>query len=51
MKSNMILELLFDTVDKARRKHRRLVLARIVWKRLTRYGLEFVRSPGKKGIF
>ncbi len=51
MKSNMVLELLFDTVGKGRRKHRRLVLARIVWKRLTRYGLEFVRSSGKKGLF
>ncbi len=51
LKSNLVIELLVDTVDKSRRKHRRVVIARVVWKRLTRYGLQFVRSPGKKQFF
>jgi hypothetical protein len=49
LRSNLLIEFIFDTIDKSRRKHRRIVVAKVVWKRLTRHGVQFVRSMGKKG--
>lgn len=51
LKSHLVLEFIFDTVDKSRRKHRRIVHGKVMWKRLTRHGIQFVRSVGKKGPF
>lgn len=49
LRTHQILEFLIDTVDKSRRKHRRIVMAKIVWKRLSRHGVQFVRTVGKVG--
>lgn len=51
LKTHLVLEFIFDTVDKTRQKHRRIVLGKVMWKRLTRHGIQFVRSVGKKSVF
>jgi hypothetical protein len=45
-----VLEMVVETFDLSHAKHRRRLVARVVWRQENRYGLEFVRVPQKSKV-
>ena len=45
---DQVLEFIVETVDAQKNRHRRRVVARVVWKRDGRYGVQFLQSTRKR---